>query len=115
MIDQNHKRMQISLPVVKVLKTAFENLIFKQEWCSMLSNGDFYAFENLLHQALFGLYDGICEQLINFVSTTDEFIAAQKEKALEQGLKKLSARIANVRLRTGTRINYVSFICNKVT
>jgi hypothetical protein len=100
--------MNISLPLVKVLKTDFEKLIISQELCSLLQQGNLYEFEQELHRALFSLYDKICEAAINFVSKTSGFVSAQKLKGEELGLKKLEFRKATLQLRTGTKINYDS-------
>lgn len=42
--------MQIPLSLVKVLKTEFESLIITEEWCTLLLKGNFYEFEQKLHQ-----------------------------------------------------------------
>ncbi len=100
--------MQIPLSVSKVLKTEYENLINSEEWCIFLLNGNLYEFEQKLHQAIFSLYDKICEEVINFVSKTKEFVNAQKQKAESCCLKKLEFRKGTLQLRTGTKINYDS-------
>lgn len=105
--------MQIPLSLVKVLKTEFENLLKSEEWCSLLLKGNFYEFEQKLHQTIFSLYDRICEAVVNLISKTNEFISAQKQKAEELGLKKLSFRKASLQLRTGTKINYDSLYAKK--
>ena len=106
--------MQISLSLSKILKTEFEKLILSEDWFELLLEGAFYEFEKLLHQAIFRLYDKISESLIGFISSTPNFIDSQKEKAKKEGLKKLEFRTANVRLRTGTKINYESLYAKKV-
>lgn len=100
--------MQIPLSVVKILKTEFESLIFSQEWCTILLEGNFYDFEKQLHKAIFSLYDKICDELINFVSLTSEFVTIQKKAAEKSGLKKLEFRPALVQLRTGIKVKYES-------
>lgn len=100
--------MQISLSEVKILKTEFESLIISEEWCSLLLKGNLYEFEQKLHQALFSLYDKICEGAIKFICKTSEFVNAQKIKAKELGLKKLEFRKAKLQLRTGSKIQYDS-------
>ena len=106
--------MQITLSAIKVLKTEFETLILGQEWLELLLSGNFYEFERLLHQKLYVLYDKICESFLNLISKSTEFVENQKLKAAELGLKQLEFRKANIRLRTGTKINYPSLYAKKV-
>ena len=107
--------MQIPLSLAKVLKTEFESLIISEEWCTLLLKGNFYEFEQKLHQTIFSLYNRISDGVINFVSKTQEFIRAQKLKAEELGLKKLEFRKASLQLRTGVKINYDSLYAKSAT
>ena len=76
--------------------------------------GNFYEFEELLHQMLYKLYDKICESLLNFISLTSEFVEAEKTRAKEVGLKQLEFRMASVQLRTGTKVKYPSLYAKQV-
>lgn len=100
--------MENPLSEVKVLKTEFESLINIEEWCSLLLKGNFYEFEQKLHQGLFSVYDKICEAVIDTVSKNAAFVSAQKLKAEELSLKKLEFRKSSLQIRTGTKITYDS-------
>lgn len=107
--------MQVSPSKVKVLKTEFEALILNEEWLTLLIRGNFYEFEKLLHQQLYDLYDRVCECFLSSISLSEDFVALQKLKAHELGLKQLEFRTANIRLRTGTKINYPSLYAKKAS
>ena len=100
--------MQIPLSLVKILETEFESLLFSQEWCSILLEGNLYEFEKQLHQSVYILYNKVSEALINLISSTSEFEQLQRQKAEEEGLKKLTIRPATLQLRTGVKITYPS-------
>lgn len=100
--------MNFPLSVVKILKSEFETLLLDELWTNLLLKGQFYEFEQLLHKELLVLYDKVSEAVIRLVSSSPAFVEQQKRKALEVGLKKLAFRRANIRLRTGTKINYNS-------
>jgi hypothetical protein len=100
--------MQISLPTANILKTQFETLLYESRLTELLSNGNLYDFENLLHQKISDLYDKISEVFFRLVSLSPDFVNRQKLLAKEEGLKKLEFRDTNVRLRTGTKVNFPS-------
>ena len=100
--------MKFPLSEVKILKTKFTNLLSDRRWSELLIGGKFYEFEKSLYQQMLSLYDEVCAGLIKGVSTNQDFITAQKTRAEKEGLKKLEFRESNVRLRTGTKISYLS-------
>ena len=100
--------MEFPLSEAKLLKRQFSDLLSDELWTSLLIRGKFYEFEKLLYHKVLKLYDKFCEGIIKAVSRNQEFIKAQKAKAATAGLKKLEFRVSNVRLRTGTKINYPS-------
>ena len=100
--------MQIPLSEIKVLKIEFEKLLNSEEWCSILLKGNLYEFESLLHQEMLELYNKVAERLIKLISLKSVFVNTQKERAKEEGLKKLEFRTSNLQLRTGKKIRYDS-------
>jgi len=100
--------MEFPLSGAKILKRKFTDLLSDETWSELLIGGKFYEFEKLLYQQMLSLYDEVCEGLIKVVSTNQDFLTAQKTRAEKEGLKKLEFRESNVRLRTGTKINYLS-------
>lgn len=105
--------MQIPPSLVKILKREFIEILNRQDWLEILLKGQVYKFEEHLHQELLELYNKICEMLIEYLSLQPAFVSAQKEKAEEEGLKKLEFRKASLRIRTGKKIRYDSLYAKK--
>jgi len=100
--------MQISLSTANILKTQFEDLYNDSSLSKLLLEGNLYEFEKLLHQKISDLYDKVGEAFLGQISTSPEFVEAQKKLAAKEGLQKLAFRETNVRLRTGTKVTFSS-------
>lgn len=107
--------MQIPLSLPKVVKSKILELVELESWSSLLLKKGLYEFEKTFHQLILDLYDKLCEWIIKQVGNSEEFATNQRQHASKRGLKKLTFRLAPLRLRTGTKINYLSLYAKKVS
>ncbi len=107
--------MQIPLSLPKIIKSKILELIELENWSAFLLKKGLYEFEKTLYKLILELYDKLCEWIIGQVGYSQEFATKQRQHASEKGLKKLVFRLAPLRLRTGTKINYLSLYAKKVS
>ena len=100
--------MKPPLPMTKILKKNFSELLVAVDWQDLLLQGRLYEFESLLFDKIMSLYNSIAGHFIEQISEHSKFHQVQRNKASNLGLKKLETRTASVQLRTGKTIKYES-------